>query len=72
MNQQATTVQNNNCHTENIEIEDVQADETANNEKLQTDCKSTVSVAETKPLEESKLLKICRLFVTWPKLFLGE
>ena len=72
MNQQATTEQNKNCHTENIEIEDVQADETANNEKLQTDCKSTVSVAETKPSEESKQLRICRLFVTWPKLFLGE
>jgi hypothetical protein len=71
MNEQETAEQNENCQ-ESLEIEDVQADETANIGEVQTDCELKVSETKTEALKESKELRICRLFVTWPKLFFGK
>jgi hypothetical protein len=57
-------------YEQNMQIEDIQSDETANNEELQADTES--AVPEVQISEEIKELRICRLFVTWPKLFFGE
>ncbi|CAB3999502.1 Hypothetical predicted protein [Paramuricea clavata] len=56
-------------YEQNMQIEDIQSDETANKEELQADTES--AVPEVQISEEIKELRICRLFVTWPKLFFG-
>jgi hypothetical protein len=70
MKQIETTEQDGICK-DSLKIEDVQADETANNEELQADI-GTSGVSQIKISEERKELRICKLFVTWPKLFFGK
>ena len=58
---------------DNIQIEDVQSNETANNNDDIASEQSVVSQHENKTDgEEIKKLKICKLFVTWPKTCFGK
>ena len=61
-------------YEDDIQMVDVQADEIQNNE-LQSNNGDSIAVLsdeQTKTSDELKDLKICKLFVKWPKLCFGK
>lgn len=61
---------------DDMQIEDIQANEITNSEKSQVDSRADASKIVTeegkKISVETKQLTICTWFATWPKLFFGE
>lgn len=62
-------------YEDEIQIVDVQPDEITNNNESQSNNGDSVAVLsdqETKSSDEIKDLRICKLFVKWPKLCFGK